>query len=238
MKLSIIVPCYNEAEGIPQLRERLPNVVKSLEKSYGVELIFVDDGSTDNTAELLHKNFAGGNVKIMRHERNMNLGAALRTGFLAATGDVIVTMDSDCTYAPENIPELLKELSDCDIVTASPYHPLGKVVGAPAYRLFLSKSVTKLYSIVTGRHLYTWTALFRAYRRSAISDITITHDNFIAVVEILIKSIKNRKKIKELPETLYGRRFGTSKMKIISTIVAHLKFLMESVGIIHFSGAK
>ncbi len=238
MKISIIVPCYNEAEGIPQLKERLLPVMQSLEKFHHVELIFVDDGSTDNTNKLLRKSFMGENVKIIKHELNLNLGAALRTGFIAAEGDVIVTMDSDCTYAPENIPNLLAALKDCDIVTASPYHPLGKVVGAPAYRLFLSKSVTILYSIVTGKRLYTWTALFRAYRRSAISSIIIKHNDFIAVVELLIKSIKNGNLIKELPETLYGRKFGTSKMKIIRTIIAHLKFLLESINIMHFKNIK
>ena len=238
MKISIIVPCYNEAAGIPQLKDRLPPVMRSLEKSHNVELIFVDDGSTDNTNELLRKSFVGENIKIIKHAQNMNLGAALRTGFLAADGEIIVTMDSDCTYAPENIPKLLTALKDCDIVTASPYHPQGKVIGAPAYRLFLSKSVTLLYSIVTGKRLYTWTALFRVYRRSAISSITITHNDFIAVVEILIKSIKNGNKIKELPETLYGRKFGTSKMKIIRTIIAHLKFLLESIKVAHFQNVK
>ena len=66
MKLSIIVPCYNEAAGIPQLKERLPPIVRLLEKSYNVELIFVDDGSTDNTNELLRKSFVGENIKIIK----------------------------------------------------------------------------------------------------------------------------------------------------------------------------
>ncbi len=230
--ISIIVPCYNEADGIAQLKERLPPVIKSLQKNNEVELIFIDDGSTDNTNELLHKNFTDSYTKIIRHEKNMNLGAAIRTGFLAAKGNVLVTMDSDCTYAPENIPKLLAELGDCDIVTASPYHPEGKVIGVPKYRLILSKGVTTLYSIVTGRHLYTWTALFRAQKRKAISNITITHNNFIAVVEILIKAIKNGHKIKEIPETLYVRKYGISKMKLANTIISHLKFLTESVKIL------
>ena len=223
--ISIIVPCYNESEGVSQLRERLMPVVSLLEKSQPVELIFVDDGSIDNTNELLHRNFSGKNVQIMRHEKNMNLGAAVRTGFLAANGDIIVTMDSDCTYAPENIPKIIAQLKDCDIVTASPYHPDGNVVGVPEYRLFLSRGVTMLYSIITGRHLYTWTALFRAYKKNSISGITITNNDFIALVEILIKAANRGLKISELPETLYVRKYGASKMKLLRVIKNHLKFI-------------
>ena len=227
--ISIVIPCYNESEGLPQLKTRLMPVVEYLEKSNGVELIFVDDGSTDNTNQLLHENFPEKNTNIIKHEKNMNLGAALRTGLLAAKGDIIVTMDSDCTYAPENIPKLLDELKDCDIVTASPYHPDGKVVGVPEYRLFLSRGVTWIYNIVSGKHLYTWTALFRAYKRDATSGITITNNDFIALVELLVKSANRGAKIKEVPETLYVRKYGTSKMRLLRVIGNHLKFISKLV---------
>jgi dolichol-phosphate mannosyltransferase len=225
--ISIIVPCYNESEGIPQLRTRLLPVVKELEKSDSVELIFVDDGSIDNTNQLLRENFSGKNVSVVKHEKNMNLGAAVRTGLLAANGDTIVTMDSDCTYAPENIPNMIAQLKDCDIVTASPYHPAGKVVGVPEYRLFLSRGVTLIYNVVSGRHLYTWTALFRAYKRDAISGITITNNDFIALVELLVKAANRGAKIKEVPETLYVRKYGTSKMRLLRVIGNHLKFISK-----------
>ena len=233
--LSIIVPCYNESEGVNQLRERLMPVIKNLEKTQQVQLIFVDDGSTDNTNELLHKTFSEKFVKIIKHEKNMNLGAAVRTGFLAADGDVIVTMDSDCTYAPEEIPKLLDELKDCDIVTASPLCPGGKIIGVPAYRRFLSWGATTLYSVITQKRIYTWAALFRAYRRDAISDIVIENNNFTAVVEILVKAIKNGKRVKEMPAELTVRKYGMSKIKLASTILAHIKFLTQTARIMYFS---
>ena len=223
--ISIVVPCYNESEGVPQLRARLMPVVKELEKSNEVELIFVDDGSTDNTNQLLRENFPEKNTNIIKHEQNLNLGAAVRTGLLAANGEIIVTMDSDCTYAPENIPNMIAQLNDCDIVTASPYHPEGKVVGVPEYRLFLSRGVTWMYNVVSGRHLYTWTALFRAYKREAISGITITNNDFIALVELLVKAANRGAKIREAPETLYVRKYGTSKMRLLRVIGNHLKFI-------------
>ncbi len=227
--ISIVVPCYNESEGIPQLRTRLMPVIKELEKSAEIELIFVDDGSTDNTNQLLHENFPEKFSRIVKHEQNMNLGAAVRTGLLAASGDIIVTIDSDCTYAPENIPNMIAQLKDCDIVTASPYHPDGKVVGVPEYRLFLSHGVTAIYNLVSGRHLYTWTALFRAYKREAISGITITNNDFIALVELLVKAANRGAKIKEAPETLYVRKYGASKMRLLQVIGNHLKFIGKLV---------
>ncbi len=227
--ISIVIPCYNESEGIPQLRTRLLPVVKELEKSDAVEIIFVDDGSTDNTNQLLRENFSENFTKIVKHEKNMNLGAAVRTGLLAASGDIIVTMDSDCTYAPENIPKMIAQLKDCDIVTASPYHPDGKIIGVPEYRLFLSRGVTAIYNLVSGRHLYTWTALFRAYKREVISEITITNNDFIALVELLVKAANRGAKIKEAPETLYVRKYGTSKMRLLRVIGNHLKFIAKLV---------
>src|SRR3989344_1357750 len=102
MKLSIVIPCYNEEKGVLNLKQKLDSVLHSLAEDYDVELIFVDDGSTDKTHQLLTEAFGSlGYLKIIRHAINRNLGAAMRTGFEHATGDVIATLDSDCTYNPE-----------------------------------------------------------------------------------------------------------------------------------------
>src|SRR3989338_3237314 len=113
MKLSLIVPCYNEEEGISNLQKQLDPILDKLSKSYELELIFVDDGSKDNTLELLQQYFGQRKyTQILKHEVNQNLGAAIRTGFSAATGDVIITMDSDCTYDPQEIFPMLDMLTD------------------------------------------------------------------------------------------------------------------------------
>ncbi|MFH1276287.1 MAG: glycosyltransferase family 2 protein [Candidatus Woesearchaeota archaeon] len=228
-RLSIIVPCYNEEKGINHLYNNLTPVLDKLENNWAVELLFIDDGSTDNTNHLLTEQFKGlKNVKIIRHKKNMNLGAAMRTGFTNSTGDVIVTMDSDCTYSPSEIFALLDMLDEnTDIVTASPYHPDGKVDGVPEYRLFLSKSITWIYRLITGAKIYTFTALFRAQRKNVIDNIKFESNNFLATAEMLIYALMKGYRVKEFPTTLHVRKYGVSKMKLLLVIKSHAKFVLK-----------
>lgn len=222
--LSIIVPCYNEELGIPNLANQLNHAVDELEKQYKVELILVDDGSNDRTNELLHQYFAGKeNVKIIKHEKNMNLGAALKTGFSNATGDFVAALDSDCTYSPELLHGMLKMMDEnTDIVTVSPYHPEGKINNVPAYRIFLSKSISSIYKVLLGSKLHTYTAMVRVYRSDVIKNVSFKSDTFLGVTEIMINSLLQGYKTKELPAELNVRRFGSSKMKTLSVIIDHL----------------
>ena len=225
-KLSIIIPCYNEELGIDNLQEKIEPVLKKLKKDWDLELIFVDDGSTDKTNQLLHEIFGNKNyVKIIKHKKNMNLGAAMRTGFSNATGDIVATMDSDCTYNPENIFPMLEMLDeDTDIVTASPYHPQGSIGKVPKYRLFLSKSITTIYRALTNSKIYTFTALFRVQKRKVIENISFKSNDFLATAEILIKAMNKGYQVKEYPTTLNVRIFGESKIKLMTVIWSHFKF--------------
>jgi glycosyltransferase involved in cell wall biosynthesis len=126
--LAIVIPCFNEAEALPQLAQRLPEVVDKLANRYAkVEVFFVDDGSTDATLAELRRRFASDpRFHVLVHEKNRGLGAALRTGFAASHSDVVVTTDADGTYEFGEILGMTALLSsDVDIVTASPYHPEG-----------------------------------------------------------------------------------------------------------------
>jgi len=231
-KLSLIIPCYNEEEGLENLHSKLVPILEKLGEKWGLELIFVDDGSRDKTNELLHQHFGGLDfVKIVKHEVNKNLGAAMRTGFANATGDVVVTMDSDCTYNPNGIFAMLDMLKDdVDIVTASPYHPDGKVENVPEYRLFLSRGISALYRLVTGSKIHTFTALFRAQKKKVVENITFESNNFLATAEQLIYSLMKGYKVKEFPTTLHARQYGVSKMKLFLVIKSHFKFLLKLFG--------
>ena len=171
MDLSIIVPCYNEIRNIPKLQQQFWPVAAELAQSRSLEVIFVDDGSTDGTGQALedafgHVQASQVSVRFERHPVNRGLGAALRTGFAAAQGEVIVTTDSDGTYRFSEIPGLLSCLAaDVDVVTASPYHPAGGVEGVPAYRLVLSRGSSAIYRLLVDWRVHTYTSLFRAYRR-------------------------------------------------------------------------
>jgi dolichol-phosphate mannosyltransferase len=239
MKLSIIVPCYNEAENIPRLHdELLPVVEKMVGQRWGntpevigsAEIIFIDDGSRDDTLSRLREYFgietkSELSFKFLRHKTNLGLGAAIRTGFSNASGDVLITVDSDGTYRFAEIPALLSCLiSGVAIVTASPYHPLGGVVGVPTSRLVLSKGSSFLYRILVDWHVHTYTCLFRAYRLEVIKDITFESDGFLAGTEILVKTILKGYRVAELPSVLHRRVYGVSKARIMQTIVSHLRF--------------
>jgi dolichol-phosphate mannosyltransferase len=239
MKLSVIVPCYNEADNIQKLYDELLPVIEEMvihgwhdasKEIHSAEMIFVDDGSGDETFSKLEERFSGQvkpgiTFKFLKHETNLGLGAAIRTGFSKAEGDIIVTVDSDGTYKFSEIPAFLSFLTpDVDIVTASPYHPDGGVIGVPANRLFLSRGSSFLYRILVDRHVYTYTCLFRAYRAEVIKNISFSSNGFLAGTEVLVKAILNGYHVAEFPAVLHRRMYGVSKAKIAQTIFSHLSF--------------
>jgi len=200
------------------------------EEIRSAEIIFVDDGSHDGTFARLQEAFGGHNksgviFKFLKHETNLGLGAAIRTGFTLADGDIVVTVDSDGTYKFSEIPALLACLtSGVDIVTASPYHPKGSVIGVPAYRLVLSRGSSLIYRCLVNWHLYTYTCLFRAYRSAVIRNIGFESDDFLAGTELLVKALLKGYRAAEFPAVLYKRKYGVSKARIAQTIYSHLRF--------------
>ncbi len=233
MDLSIIIPCYNEADSLPLLKQQIVPVLERLSRQYSIELIFVDDGSTDATWDLLQEIFGGqlsfpASVVLERHPFNKGLGAALRTGFSLAQGEIAITTDSDGTYRFDEIPSLLECLTpDVDLVTGSPYHPGGKVVGVPAYRLILSRGSSLIYRALVNWEIHTYTSLFRAYRRRIYKHVPFTSDGFLAGTELLVNSILLGYRVREYPAVLTSRVTGVSKAKVIRTILAHLRYQVQ-----------
>lgn len=237
MKLSVVVPCYNEEDNIEKLETEFLPVIKNLlgrrldgKKIDTVEIVFVDDGSSDSTYKALKNAFGSFehpaiSIVLQKHEVNRGLGAAMRTGFNFATGDIIVTTDSDGTYHFSTIPSLLEYLNgDVAIVTASPYHPKGEVVGVPGYRLFLSRGSSLLYRILLDWKIHTYTALYRAYRREVIDQILFSADDFLGGTELMVKAMLKGYQVDEYPAALHRRMFGVSKARLVRTIISHLKF--------------
>ncbi len=239
--LSIVVPCYNEEESIPAMRSTFLPVVRSLVGSTvggvdvisDVEVVFVDDGSRDNTAQVLRETFAALEEphicwRFETHTVNRGLGAALRTGFAAAEGDVVVTTDSDGTYRFETVPALLALLAPgVDIVTASPYAPGGSVENVPGYRLLLSRGSSMLYRLLVDWKVHCYTALFRAYRRDIVKRINFQADGFLAGTELMVIAMLQGAHVVEFPTVLHARAAGVSKAKLKRTIKAHLIFQNE-----------
>jgi dolichol-phosphate mannosyltransferase len=231
--LSIIVPCYNEAENVPKLREQLFPVVNNLAQTRTVEVIFVDDGSRDETWLALNNEFANYSapnvqVRLVKHAVNQGLGAAIRTGFGAARGALIVTTDSDGTYRFSTIPELLAYLKPgVSIVTASPYHPAGGVEGVPAWRLFFSRGSSLIYRLIVNWNINTYTCLYRAYRREVIERVPFQSNGFLAGTELMVNAMLMGYQVAEYPAVLHSRLHGVSKAKITRTILAHLRYQFD-----------
>lgn len=228
--LSVIIPLFNEFDGIPQLKEKLIPVLDRLASKHSIELILIDDGSTDGTYARLQEFFGKTpRARLIRHEKNLNLGAAIRTGSEAATSDWLVFLDSDCTYAPEIIDKLAEELrTGADLATASPYHPLGKVVGVPGYRLWLSKGLSMIYRFLLKKQIYTYTAMVRAFRKSVYPILRSEKNDFSSVAEMMLKALSANLIVREVPAVLEIRRYGSSKMRLVRVILAHI-FLIQKI---------
>lgn len=228
--VSLIIPCCNEADGLPALEAVLPPLIARLEDRGAVETILIDDGSTDETWPMLQELAARvPNVHLVRHRTNYGLGAALRTGFSHARGEIVVTTDADGTYPFAEIPDLVARLTpETAIVTASPYHPDGGVDGVPPWRLFLSKGASRCYRVALRGHgasVHTYTSLFRAYRREVLPYVMPEHEGFLAVAEILVRGTLAGYRVAEYPTVLRARRYGQSKARVFSITLTHLGFL-------------
>jgi dolichol-phosphate mannosyltransferase len=113
---------------------------------------------------------------------------------------------------------------DVAIVTASPYHPDGEVVGVPPFRIFLSRGSSLLYRLLLSWKIHTYTALFRAYRREVLDQITFIADDFLGQTELMVKAMLRGYEVSEFPAVLHRRMFGVSKAKLMKTIRSHLGF--------------
>ncbi len=230
--VSIVIPCYNEEESIQHLSQQLLPAVKDLQQKWNVELIFVDDGSKDQTHKLLQDQF--GNLpftKIIQHEHNKNLGAALKTGFHHATGNYVAALDSDCTYSPTLVKTMMNMMDqNTDIVTVSLHHPeAAKLNDAPAYRIFLSRSISQMYRTLLRSKVYSYTAMVRVYRKPVLDSIQFNSNTFLSVTEIMIKALLKGYHVKEHPVPLQKRQFGTSKIKLAGVIKDHLGLIKNIV---------
>ena len=162
--VSIVIPAFNEGQNIERLEESLFPVVAELERRMRVEVVIVDDGSSDDTAEQLTQLAARhAQLVVVPHRHNQGLGAALRTGFAAARGAWIVTANSDGTYRFSEIGALLARRT-----RASTSSRLLRITPRAASRTFrptglvLSRGASTLYRLIVGGHIHTYTALFRS----------------------------------------------------------------------------
>jgi len=227
LPVTIVVPCYNEELILPYLANTLRSVEEELGNRYRLQFLFVDDKSSDDTLGALQRLFGQrANHRIVSHPRNLGVAGAIGTGLAAAETDVVCSIDCDCTYDPHVLGEMIPLLAtDVDLVTASPYHPRGSVRNLPAWRLSLSRSLSRLYRLLLRHKLHTYTACFRVYRRERVLQVGVRNTDFLGIVELLARLDLAGGTIVEFPATLQVRMLGRSKMRVLTTILGHLGLL-------------
>ncbi len=228
---SVVIPCYNEEAVLSYTQRALAELAEILEPR-PIQYIFVDDGSDDGTQALLYYLFGGRkDCTIIEHTTNRGVTAAIMTGMHAAQTDVVGSMDCDCTYDTRVFARLLPMLADdVAMVTCSPYHPDGEVHNVPGWRLFLSKTLSRAYRLLLRNKLHTFTSCCRVYRKSALNGLQIRAGGFLGMAEMVAALDRNGAVIRECPAVLESRILGTSKMRTLRTIFAHIGLLARLTG--------
>ena len=210
MKLSIVIPVYNEAATIARIVATVRAVDVGMEK----EILLVDDCSRDGTREVLEKmERESPDLRVRYHAENQGKGAALRTGFAAATGDIVLIQDADLEYDPKEYPRLLQPILDghADVVYGS------RFLGGGAHRVVFywhylgNKLLTTLSNMTTNLNLTDMEVCYKVFKREVIQAIPLRENRFGFEVEITAKIARRKLKIYEVPISYYGRDYSEGK---------------------------
>ncbi len=207
MKLSVVIPCFNELGTIV-------TVVAAVKASpvQDLEIIIVDDYSTDGTREIL-THIESLVDRVIYHDRNRGKGAALRTGIAAATGDIVIVQDADLEYDPQEYPVMIKPILDnkADVVFGS------RFAGGQAHRVVYywhmvgNQFLTMLSNIFTNINLTDMEVCYKAFRREIIQSIKLEENRFGFEPEVTAKVAKKGCRIYEVGISYYGRTYKEGK---------------------------
>lgn len=231
LPISVIVPCFNEEATLGYTANTLRSFAEGVRDQFDVSYVFVDDGSQDGTWQRLNALFGDrDDCVLVRHPHNRGVAAATLTGIANSRCEIVCAIDCDGTYDPLQLRKMVPMLTaDVDMVTASPYHPEGRVLNLSGWRLLLSKGLSMLYRLFHHHKLFTYTSCFRVYRRSSMKEIFVRNERFVGIMEILSRVDAQGGRIVECPAVMEVRLLGTSKMKIIKTIWGHLLWMGQMV---------
>lgn len=208
MKLSIVIPCYNEAKTLQAILERVRSAPVAKK-----EIIVVDDCSTDGSRELLRSELGGLADRVIFHEKNQGKGAALRSGFAVATGDLVIVQDADLEYDPNEYPKLMKPIEDgdADVVFGS------RFIGAEPHRVLYfwhmvgNRFLTLLSNMFTNLNLTDMETCYKLFRREIIQSIKIEENRFGFEPEITAKVAKTGCIVYEVGIAYRGRTYKEGK---------------------------
>ncbi len=233
-EVAVVLPAFNEEKDLPNLLARIRETLTAQPFKY--QVIVVDDGSADRTAEIAREAAAAMPLRLIQHEKNSGLGMAIQTGLSAAMkcADMVVVMDSDNTHDPIHVMEMVAEMEggDTDVVIASRFQPGSVVIGVPAYRQLLSIGCFLLMKVLAPyRGVRDYSTGFRGYRASILQRLAAVHgedklveeSGFVCMLEVLLKLRALGARACEIPYTLrYDLKAGASKLRIWRTLKRYL----------------
>jgi len=211
MLLSVVMPVYNEEQWIEEIVRRVMSVELPMDR----ELVIVDDCSKDNTPELLGKileSYPEGSIRVFYHEENQGKGAALRTGFEQARGDVLLVQDADLEYDPRDYGRLLGPVLDgrADVVYGSRF--IGEVHRVLYYWHYLgNRFLTTMSNMLTNLNLTDMEVCYKVFRREILEGIRIRSNRFGFEPEITAKIARKKARVYEAPVSYSGRDYNEGK---------------------------
>ncbi len=221
--VSVIVPCYNEAHTIANAIKEL----QSLRDRFEVEIIVVDDGSTDGSSQKLRE-LSG--IKLERHETNRGKGAAIATGAKKATGGVIVIQDADLEYDPKEIPNLANPIlaGKCDIVYGSRFK--GKIEGMTLSHYVGNKVLSFFTGLLYGAEVTDMMTGHKAFRATVFKQLNLESQGFEFELDVTVQALRRGYSINEVPITYSKRKFGEAKIGWADGVKSLLRLFKYRLG--------
>lgn len=239
-ELTVLLPMYNEAENVENTISSIRETMLDFGKPW--ELLFVNDGSTDNSLDIARKwEEKIDNLHVISYPVNCGRGKALRTGFENACGKYVITIDFDLSYSPDHILRIYEELTDPDqmndVVLGSVYMKGGKAIGVSPKRLLISKIGNKILQYAFPTKFKTTTCILRGYRKEVLKALDLESNRKEIHLEIISKVCALGFRVKEIPAILTNRKEGKSKFKFRRTAFTHILFSLFEKPILLFGAA-